>query len=689
MTIFSRIAALTFEGKRWVRRMWPGSFADRAPRRPKEIFAISSDALDDGPRDILLTVIVPTLNRAGTLASTIRTCLSQDDPNLRVVVSDNASTDDTEEVVASFSDYRLKYVNPRRRLGMAEHWEFALAHVQPGFVTVLGDDDGLLPNAVRAARQLIAKYRTKVLTWQKVEYHWPDHIVPSFRNWLQIPVSSDVVVANAKDVVRDVLAFRKGYSSLPCIYNSFISTDVINSFRRRNDGVFFGASNPDIFSAFAVASEVDEFVFCERPLSVNGASSKSNGTMQTLGAKDDRLAASFWSDTKYTFEPGLPNVAVVEFCVVDSFLKVRKSSPGLPRDLIDNEMLLRSAVGSTFSGYIPIERRDDRLGALKSYAESCGLLDLFEQLCALERGGPKRGGLPSPGYHPGSYLVFDALMFGATDVYAVSIRTAEVLDLAEKQKELFDRLLQTTRPEIAVALFARAKGGDLRLHLGCGGTHFDGYVNVDFPQSEHNVMTVRADVFCDLTQIDLPEEVVEEVRLQHVFEHLNRAVALASVIRWQQWLRLGGRLHIETPDFEASAAAFLQADDLATKMRAIRHLEGDQADGWAYHIGQWFPARFQRTFECLGLADIEIRREHSAHSPPLHNVVAIGQKTGSRSQDEQVTAACDLLKDLMVAEEEQPTWEVWRSQLLSILCDGARPTPAIRHPGESAQELVA
>ena len=564
---------------------------------------------------------------------------------------------------------------------MAEHWEFALSHVREGFVTILGDDDGLLPGAVRAARRLIIDHDVKAVTWQKIEYTWPNHIIPDFRNWLQIPLGSNVELLKARDVAADVVGFRASYPRLPCIYNSFVSTDLISAYREKNNNEFFGGASPDVYSAFAIASQVDSFAFCGRPLSINGGSGKSNGTLHTLGEKNHPSAGNFWKETKFKHEEGLPHVAVIEFAVVDAFTKVKRSTACFSDIEVDEEALLRSAIGSTFGGYIPAERRDERIEALREYAISRDLhstfLKIHEQKCNIP---PAPLGLPKPGYYHPDSIVFDATTFGALDVFAVSLRASEVLDLAAEQPVLFKKLTQTKRPDLAVALFARAKGKPLRLHLGCGAAYFEGYINVDFPQSEHAIMSVKPDVVCDLTEIDLPADTVEEVRLQHVFEHLNRVVAIASVIRWHRWLRLGGKLHIETPDFEGSLQDFFHATDLREKMRAIRHLEGDQVDGWAYHVGQWFPARFKHTFNMLGFEDAEIRQESSIHSPPLRNVVAIGTKTSSRSAKRQYQGGCDLLRQFMVAEEERSTWEAWARQLAGVLDDEMRPQPSIYQP---------
>jgi predicted SAM-dependent methyltransferase len=89
-----------------------------------------------------------------------------------------------------------------------------------------------------------------------------------------------------------------------------------------------------------------------------------------------------------------------------------------------------------------------------------------------------------------------------------------------------------------------------RIHLGCGDIYLSEYLNVDYPP-ELGVAsgTSRPDVEADIVSLDCPPDAVAEIRLHHVFEHFERAVALALLVRWYEWLSPGGVLTIETPDF--------------------------------------------------------------------------------------------------------------------------------------------
>lgn len=210
-------------------------------------------------------------------------------------------------------------------------------------------------------------------------------------------------------------------------------------------------------------------------------------------------------------------------------------------------------------------------------------------------------------------------------------------------------------------------GEPLRIHLGCGQNHLDGYINIDFPVSEHDVMTPQADIFIDILELEFPEETVDEIRSHHMFEHFSRATALALLIRWHQWLKVGGSIRIETPDFLACAKTFLSQDSWRVKMGLVRHLAGDQSSHWGYHLDHWFPERFAHTFETLGFEQVESQEWSWDHGPFLGNVDVVGVKTKQLALSELLLRADELLWESTVADSEKPTYEIWKKQLRDIL----------------------
>ncbi|MCF6147392.1 MAG: methyltransferase domain-containing protein [Candidatus Kuenenia sp.] len=213
----------------------------------------------------------------------------------------------------------------------------------------------------------------------------------------------------------------------------------------------------------------------------------------------------------------------------------------------------------------------------------------------------------------------------------------------------------------------RIDGKPLRIHLGCGEKNLEGYVNIDYPPSEHNVMNVKADVYANITLLDYPAESVDEIRLHHVFEHFNRVTALAMIIRWHKWLKVGGKLHIETPDLIGSAKMLLSNVPLKTKMSVVRHIIGDQTAPWAYHIDHWFAERFEHTLKELGFEYIKTYPWSWKHEPYLSNIEVVAVKSKNVPLDDQLINADKLLWESTVADGEKPTHLIWTKQLRAVI----------------------
>ncbi|MHC4616155.1 MAG: methyltransferase domain-containing protein [Planctomycetota bacterium] len=220
-------------------------------------------------------------------------------------------------------------------------------------------------------------------------------------------------------------------------------------------------------------------------------------------------------------------------------------------------------------------------------------------------------------------------------------------------------------------------GQPLRLHLGCGQRHYEGYINIDFPSSKHNVIQVKADACADIRTLVFPAESVDEIRLHHVFEHFSRVVALAMLIKWHRWLKVGARLHIETPDLIGSAKTLASDASWKTKMGVVRHLAGDQTAEWGYHIDHWFPERFGRTLERLGFELVETVSSSWPREPYLSNVKVVALKSRNISSQDQLRVAEELLAESTVATEEKSKWEIWKKQLHAALAGDSFPSPSI------------
>ncbi|MBF6569628.1 MAG: glycosyltransferase family 2 protein [Candidatus Binataceae bacterium] len=105
-----------------------------------------------------ITTVIPTYRRPRLLERAIRSVLGQTYSNFRVCVYDNASDDDTAEVVARIarSDSRVEYHRHLNNIGMMRNFAFGIARVQTPYFNVLGDDDFLLPGFFETAIRMLS-----------------------------------------------------------------------------------------------------------------------------------------------------------------------------------------------------------------------------------------------------------------------------------------------------------------------------------------------------------------------------------------------------------------------------------------------------------------------------------------------------------------------------------------------------
>lgn len=140
----------------------------------------------------LITAIITTYRRPHLLKRAIESLQRQTYPFFEICIYDNASGDETSEIVAAFQkrDPRIKYHCHPANLGMMGNYQYAFSRVNTPFFSFLSDDDVVLPNFCE--------------TLLKGFQEHPDAMF----------VSGSVIVANEKKNVLDVSLdgwIREGY----------------------------------------------------------------------------------------------------------------------------------------------------------------------------------------------------------------------------------------------------------------------------------------------------------------------------------------------------------------------------------------------------------------------------------------------------------------------------------------------
>jgi len=108
----------------------------------------------------MITVYLPTFNRGPRLREALTSLGLQTLPRdrFRVIVADNASTDDTGEVIRGFADIPIVHIRRDRNVGLVANWCRAADFFDSEYFQFLSDDDLLAPYHLEfCLRQLEAR----------------------------------------------------------------------------------------------------------------------------------------------------------------------------------------------------------------------------------------------------------------------------------------------------------------------------------------------------------------------------------------------------------------------------------------------------------------------------------------------------------------------------------------------------
>jgi teichuronic acid biosynthesis glycosyltransferase TuaG len=93
------------------------------------------------PHPGLVSIIIPTWNRATVLDKAIESCLSQTYQNLEVIICDDGSTDGTAELCKAYSDTRITYLRLPHSGGPAKPRNAGIEHASGDWIAFLDSDD--------------------------------------------------------------------------------------------------------------------------------------------------------------------------------------------------------------------------------------------------------------------------------------------------------------------------------------------------------------------------------------------------------------------------------------------------------------------------------------------------------------------------------------------------------------------
>ncbi len=89
----------------------------------------------------LVSILINCFNSQSFIGDCIKSAVNQSYKNIEIIVWDNSSTDNTSNIVNSFTDKRIKYFKNEKHLSLGEARIEAISHLNGDYIAILDSDD--------------------------------------------------------------------------------------------------------------------------------------------------------------------------------------------------------------------------------------------------------------------------------------------------------------------------------------------------------------------------------------------------------------------------------------------------------------------------------------------------------------------------------------------------------------------
>lgn len=247
-------------------------------------------------------IVIPTLNRADVLHWSVESVLEQrGDHEFQIIVSNNCSDDNTKEVVNGFGDPRIKYIEPKERLSMSKHWEYASNYIDfdESIVMYLGDDDILSPSAFEIVGDLFRDHDIDAVTCISNYYWTPDCADERAGLLWQAPIDGYARMLESKKILSLVAGYKGHWCDLPKLSRGFVRGSLIRQLKSK--GPLFNKASPDVYTNVSLAALGIRYCQVAYPLSLGVATPTSVGLNAKL-VRPSSVGKEFLDSSRRDFQ---------------------------------------------------------------------------------------------------------------------------------------------------------------------------------------------------------------------------------------------------------------------------------------------------------------------------------------------------------------------------------------------------
>lgn len=104
----------------------------------------------------------------------------------------------------------------------------------------------------------------------------------------------------------------------------------------------------------------------------------------------------------------------------------------------------------------------------------------------------------------------------------------------------------------------------------------EGWINIDAPKDGLCYDDLKADIHIRIQDLEYPDNSVDKILMNAVFEHFPRHVAIMQLRKFYKWLKPKGKLIILVPDFWGTVEMLRKSESPKEQQFWFRHLYGPQ-----------------------------------------------------------------------------------------------------------------
>lgn len=151
--------------------------------------------MNETEKDPLVSVIIPTHNRANMVSRAIRSVLAQTYTDFEVLVVSDGSTDNTEEVVKAMQDSRIRFFEHEEPQGASAARNMGLRAARGEYLAFLDDDDEWMSDKLEVQLPVIENSPPEV----GLVYAWMEYFCDGKSQSVYAPVLRGDVFADMLD----------------------------------------------------------------------------------------------------------------------------------------------------------------------------------------------------------------------------------------------------------------------------------------------------------------------------------------------------------------------------------------------------------------------------------------------------------------------------------------------------------